>query len=99
MQSYNGKPVHWDVIPDDFQAHTLITASGKPNFLAARISVASQLNIDKWRLYLSQYWDVQLPDLLEYRFPLDVSRDSQFISAEVNHASALQNTRHVQSYS
>ena len=95
---YKGGPVYWDSIPDDLQAHKFITKTGKPNFLAARIPVRSQLNIDKWRAYLAQYWDEQLVDLLQYGFPLDASRDNEFISAEVNHTSALQNLHHVQSY-
>ena len=98
LQLYKGNPVHWKSIPDDLQAHKLITATGKPNFLAARIPVHSQLNIDKWHFYLAQYWDAQLLDLLEYGFPLDACRDNQFISTEINHASALQNVHHVQSY-
>ena len=48
--------------------------------------------------HLAQYWDAQLSDLLEFGFPLDASRDNQFISTEVNHALALRNVHHVQSY-
>ena len=95
---YEGSPVHWEHIPDDLQAHEFIKNTGKPNFLAARIPVYSHLNIDKWRAYLAQYWDVQLLDLLQYGFPLDASRENEFISTEVNHTSALQNVHHVQSY-
>ena len=95
---YKGGPVHWDSIPDDLQAYQFIKKTGKPNFLSARIPVRSHLNIDKWREHLTQYWDEQLVDLLQYGFPLDASRDGEFISTEVNHASALQNLHHVQSY-
>ena len=48
--------------------------------------------------HLAQYWDAQLSDLLEFGFPLDASRDNQFICTEVNHALALRNVHHVQSY-
>ena len=82
---YKGGPVHWDSIPDDLQAYEFIKKTGKPNFLSARIPVRSQLNIDKWREHLTQYWDEQLVDLLQYGFPLDASRDGEFISTEVNH--------------
>ena len=64
LESYKGEPVHWDVCPTDLEAHSLVTATGKPNSLAARIPVGSQLNISSWRSHLSDYWDVQLPDLL-----------------------------------
>ena len=95
---YKGSPVHWDCIPNDLQAHEIIKNTGKPNFMAARIPVHSQLNIDRWRAYLANYWDKQLLDLLEYGFPLDASRENEFISTVINHASALQNLHHVQSY-
>ena len=98
LESYKGEPVHWDVCPTDLEAHSLVTATGKPNFLAARIPVGSQLNISSWRSHLSDYCDVQLPDLLEYRFPLDVDRGTLLTSTETNHASALQNSQHVKSY-
>ena len=84
--------------PTDLEAHSLVTTTGKPNYLAARIPVGSQLNISTWRSHLSNYWDVQLPDLLEYGFPLDVDRGTLLTSTETNHASALQNSQHVKSY-
>ena len=53
---YKGGPVHWDRIPDDLQPYEFIKKTGKPNFLSARIPVRSQLNIDKWREHLDQYF-------------------------------------------
>ena len=98
LKLYTGDPVSWNVCHTDLEAHAIVTATGKPNYLAARIPVASQLNIENWRSYLSNYWDVQLLDLLEYGFPLDVDRDTVLTSTETNHTSALQNSFHVQSY-
>ena len=97
-ESYKHEPVHWNVCPTDLEAHSLVTATGEPNFLAARIPVGSQLNISSWHSHLSDYWDVQLSDLLECRFPLDVDRGSLLTSTDTNHASALQNSQPVQSY-
>ena len=79
--------VRWDCTFTDIEAHKLIKESSKPNFLGCRIPVDSQLNISNWRSYLSNYWDAQLPDLLEFGFPLDFSRKSTIISTEQNHAS------------
>ena len=98
LKLYTGNPVTWNACYTDLEAHAIVTATGKPNYLAARIPVTSQLNIMNWRSYLSKYWDVQLLDLLEYGFPLDVDRDIALISTETNHASALQNSSHVQAY-
>ena len=97
LESYKDEPVHWDVCPTDLEAHSLVTATGKPNFLAARIPVDSQLNISNWPSHLSDYWDVQVPDLLEYGFPLAVDRGT-LLTSETNHTSTLQNSQHVQSY-
>ena len=82
----------------DIEAHRLIRNSGKPNFLGCRIPVDSQLNISNWRLYLADYWDAQLPNLLEFGFPLDLSRESEITSTGNNHTSTLQNPQHVKAY-
>ena len=98
FQLYDGDPVRHNTSFTDLQAHKLIKASGKPNFLGCRIPVQSNLNISRWRSYLSEYWDAQLLDLLEFGFPLDFPRDSILMSTEQNHTSALQNLQHVQAY-
>ena len=46
------------------------------------------LNIKKWRHCLSNYWNQQLCDLLEYGFPLDFDRKCSLNSVEENHTSA-----------
>ena len=90
LHLYNGKPVYWDIIPDDFQVHTLVTASVKSIFwLPGFLLHYSLIYICR---YLSKEWDVQLPNLLEYSFPFDASQDSHFIFTE---SSALQNNHHI----
>ena len=64
----------WEKVPDILQARKIIRQSGVPNFLKARIPVATQLNPDTWSFYLQDYWDKQLPDLIRYGFPLDFDR-------------------------
>ena len=98
LQLYTGESVKHSTTFTDLQAHKLVKASGKPNFLGCRIPVQSNLNIASWRAYLSEYWDAQLLDLLEFGFPLDFQRDSILVSTEKNHTSALQNLQHVQAY-
>ena len=98
MQLYSGDPVQWNSTFTDLEAHRLIKACGKPNFLGCRIPVDSHLNISNWRSYLSDYWDAQLPDLSDFGFNLDFSRDSKITSTEEHHASAIQNPQHVQVY-
>ena len=58
----------------------------------------TQLNPGKWRSYFSQYWDQQSPDLIEYGFPVDFDSQSDFVSSEVNHTSAIKQTEHIEEY-
>ena len=39
--------------------------------MEARLPVPSQLNVETWKSLLTDYWDQQLLQLLEYGFPLD----------------------------
>ena len=98
LKKYNGNPVHFDQIPDIITAHNIVTKTGLPNFLGARIPIASQLHPQRWRSYLANFWDKQLPDLIEFGFPLDFCRGGTLQSTEKNHLSALQNTTHVEQY-
>ena len=88
LKLYDGEVVHWDIIPDIIQSHYIVKSSGLPKFLKSRIPVNTNLNIKNWRLYLNNYWDQQLPDLLEYGFPLDFDRNCQLQSVDLNHKSA-----------
>ena len=69
-----------------------------PNYMKCRIPVQSGLNIKAWRAHLSNYWDQQLYDLLEFGFPLDFDRNCVLNSTEVNHTSAIQNSEHISQF-
>ena len=98
LQLYKGDPVYWDCNCTDFEAHSVIRDSDKPNFLPCRIPVNSQLSTSKWLSYLSDYW-MSVGRFIGIWLPLDFSRDNDLSSTEENHASALQNPCHVQAYS
>ena len=98
MQSYTGKPVHWETIPNIYSSHTMIKESGLPNFLGHRIPVNSQLKPHRWRFHLRDFWDNQLPDLIECGFSLNFDRKNVLESTETNHSLALDNTQHIDSY-
>ena len=98
LKTYTGPPVKWDVLPDIIQAHNLVAESGVPNFLKCRIPVETNLNANIWRTYLKDYWDQQLPDLLQFGFPLDFHRGGVITSSHVNHASANQFQNHMDAY-
>ena len=76
LQLYTGDPVYYQTIPDIISTHLMIRNSGLPNFLKCHIPVTSKLNVDGWCFHLFDYWDQQLPDLLEYGFPIDFKRAS-----------------------
>ena len=42
--------------------------------------MVSNLNIDKWKFHLKDYWDKQLLDLLEFGFPLDFDKNTVLTS-------------------
>ena len=95
---YNGHHVSWQKIPDILEAHNIIRHSGVPNFLKARIPVATQLNPDRWAFYLQDYGDKQLPDLIKYGFPLDFDRKSVLQPTYDNHTLAIQHCDQIDRY-
>ena len=78
--------------------HKKVRQTGLPNFMSARIPVESQLNIDKWKEALVDYWDQQLIQLLEYGFPLDFNRTCKLRHEGVNHNSANQFPSDIEAY-
>ena len=81
------------------KAHNIIRQSQLPNHRLARIHVKSSLNIPNWELYLSDYFDKQVIDFLQFGFPLSVSRQG-FVHLEgsYNHSTAIKFDAHVTKY-
>ena len=69
-----------------------------PNFLNCRIPVQTQLHPDRWRHYFTDYWDQQLPDLIQYGFLLDFDRSFTLSSSKTNHTSAIEHGTHAEAY-
>ena len=53
LMVYTGDEVTWSTIPSIAAAHNIVRTSAKPNFMGARIPVASQVNIEAWKFHLS----------------------------------------------
>ena len=51
-----------------------------------------------WRYYLQDYWDHQLPELIEYGFPIDFDTSRSLISTEANHASGHEYGNDIEQY-
>ena len=90
--------MQWDDIPHILQAHQLIRDSKLPKFLHCHIPIQSDLNIKAWGHYLSNYWDQQLCDLLEFGFALDFDRSCKSDSIEENHTSASENMEDISQF-
>ena len=95
---YEGPPTTNAPMSDILQAHSKIRQSQLPNFLGCRIPVKGQLHAHIWREYLSDYWDKQLPDLIDYGFPLDFDRTCPLLSTDKNHSSAQQFPQDIEVY-
>ena len=95
---YHGPHIFWEKIPDILEANKIICDSGVPNFLKSRIPVPTQLKPERWYFHLQDYWDQQLPDLINYGFPLDFDRKFKLQATYNNHASALQHMHHIDRY-
>ena len=76
----------------------MVRDSQIPNFWSCRIPLKDQFNPSVWRKHLSNYWDKQLPDLIEYGFPIDFDRNCLLLSSEENHTSAQQFSRDIDVY-
>ena len=87
-----------ETVTDPFILHKLIKDSRRPNYLGCRIPVNSQFNLQAWTDMLVGYWDVQLPELLNFGFPLDYNRTYTLSSDKRNHSSAVQYPGHVDAY-
>ena len=55
------------------------------SYKESRIAVQTNLNVNRWRKYMTDYFEQQLPDLIEYGFPLYFDRNSVLIRTYQNH--------------
>ena len=86
-----------ETVTDPFILHKLIKDSRRPNYLGCKIPVNSQFNLQAWSDMVG-YWDIQLPELLNFGFPLDYNRNYTLSSDQRNHSSAVQYLGHVDAY-
>ena len=78
--------------------HDAVCSAGLPNFLGARISLQHNLHIKAWRRYAPFYNDHELPDYLEYRFPLGYMLGNMPTPSQPHHQSARCYPSHVDHY-
>ena len=56
----------------------------------------SKFKYDAWAKYLINYWDWQLPLLIEYGFPLDFVQTCDITCEKINHISATEYPAYLQ---
>ena len=91
--------------PDEFSAnmvalHERVFTSGVPNYRGLRIPLVSELNIPRWRSFLSAYHDNNIVDYLEFGWPVGYDYE-QFgfpVSQLRNHSGATNYPRDLNLY-
>ena len=94
---------NFDESADDYtrqclRIYDVVRSTGVPNFLQARMPLPHQLNIPRWRHYLTGHTDIALVDLLEFGFPVGFSPNFPLTSTPMNHASATNYPEQVEQY-
>ena len=88
-----------DNIDQYLHVATTIKATGKPNYMSARIPVKSDLNLETWEEHLRDYSDKRLFQYLKFGFPLSLRESDELSNTQVvNHYSALQYPEQVLQY-
>ena len=85
---YNGEPTYYQESPGIIRAHK-----------GLRILLRSQMNVGAWILYLRDYFDQQLSDLIELGLPLDFDRSCSLGCSDDNRTLAIQYPTHVENIS
>ena len=96
IKLYEGKQIGNQPILDSATQH--FTSVKLSQFLGCRIPVQTQLKPGAWRYCLQDYWDQQLPDLIEYGFNIDIDRSCPLVSTEVSHASSHEYGSDIETY-
>ena len=85
-------------LPEYLCIYNAVRSAGLPNFLGARTSLQHNLHIKAWRRYAPFYNDHELPDYLEYGFPLGYMLGNMPTPSQSNHQSARCDPSHVDHY-
>jgi len=80
------------------KAHSLIQASGVPNFIGVKLPVPTKLHIPEWETRLGEYEDRAMVDLLCYGFPIGYNATELPVSEVKNHRGALEFSDFVDDY-
>ncbi len=75
-----------------------VAATRVPNYLGARISIPSGLNIPAWKEELADYYDAQIIDFLQYGWPMSYELPWPPTASVKHHQTALSFPDHIDKY-
>lgn len=75
-----------------------IKSFGLPNFLGAKVTIPSTLNLPMWRKKLSDYHDKEICVFLQYGWPVGYHADTPPTNTHRNHPSATLHPAHVEKF-
>lgn len=91
-------PTVADTFPEFAKNYSKIKQENLPNFLGAKITVPSQLNLENWERMLEGYHDRDVCLFLRYGWPVGYEADVIPTSVKENHHSAQQHIGHVKNF-
>lgn len=91
-------PAAADEFPDFASCYNAIKVENCHNFLGAKITLNSALNLEKWEEELAAYHDREICLFLRYGWPVGYELDSPPTSVEENHHSGQQHLTHVRNF-
>ena len=80
------------------EIYVKVTSVGGHNYRGARVPVPSGLNVDAWRRHLQGYHDYNLPDFLEFGWPVNCELLAMLQPTFRNHPSAVHYPGDIQYY-
>lgn len=85
----------WTVNPDFCELYSDVLQFHLPNFMGARRTVNSALNLTRWEELLDQYHDNEICFFLRYGWPIGYHSRNIPVSVTKNHQSAVTHKHHI----
>lgn len=75
-----------------------IKALNRPNFIGARVTLDSGLNVDLWEKELTDYHNKEICHFLRFRWPVRFEADSPLVSVSENHQAGQLHLPHIRKF-
>ena len=91
-------PIQWVQFPAYAKLYSAVRRSTLPNHLQARLTVPTDLHLDRWDALLKDYHDHELLEFLRYGWPVGFTASAPPPFNNKNHDTATNYSSHVQAY-